>query len=441
MRRLAYCTGLGLFLAGIVVSCAPYVGRDDAPRRETWQSRAIPEARGDIKEVDGKRVQIRYGKGAFARVTENFERWPTYGAADAQQYPVTSKASLPAVQGDPKKGRELFMDRGKGPCTGCHLIPGDDVWPAGNVGPDLSVIGDRRLPDQYLFDLIYDARVFFPHTSMPPWGTAGIFTPAEIAHIVAFLQTLKGNPPFVPPPEKDPLRNPFTRPTPSPYYGDNLDPTSNPAVVLAEGAVALWTKKGPAGKACADCHAGGAQQAMKGVATRYPKVVARYGRTMAIEDFLAVHAPETTGTALPAESAENLTMTMLIKMASNGMPVNVDITSPEAKAAYDRGRVLFYKRVGQRNHACADCHTSEKGGGKFLGGRFLGLASDGFTKHFPTFRTSSGEVWDIRKRFQWCMLPLGTNYLAADAPEYADLELYVTAYDNGKPLSVPGIRH
>jgi hypothetical protein len=39
-----------------------------------------------------------------------------------------------------------------------------------------------------------------------------------------------------------------------------------------------------------------------------------------------------------------------------------------------------------------------------------------------------------------CMLPLGMNYLPADAPEYADLELYITAFDNGKPMSVPGIR-
>ena len=32
------------------------------------------------------------------------------------------------------------------------------------------------------------------------------------------------------------------------------------------------------------------------------------------------------------------------------------------------------------------------------------------------------------------------NYLPADAPEYADLELYLTSFDNGKPISVPGIR-
>jgi hypothetical protein len=47
----------------------------------------------------------------------------------------------------------------------------------------------------------------------------------------------------------------------------------------------------------------------------------------------------------------------------------------------------------------------------------------------------------MRKRMQWCMTPLGMNMLPADAVEYAELELYLTSFDNGKPLSVPGIRH
>ena len=46
---------------------------------------------------------------------------------------------------------------------------------------------------------------------MPPWGTAGIYKPEEIVHMVAFLKTQKEYPPFVPPPEKDPARNAFTR--------------------------------------------------------------------------------------------------------------------------------------------------------------------------------------------------------------------------------------
>ena len=110
---------------------------------------------------------------------------------------------------------------------------------------------------------------------MPPWGSGGVLKPEDIVQIVAFLDTQRA--PL--PPEKDPERDPATRTRPV-GFGDNLDPTNNPAVLRAEGADALWSKKGPSGKACADCHAGGALEAMKGVATRYPQFVAKYGRVM-----------------------------------------------------------------------------------------------------------------------------------------------------------------
>jgi L-cysteine S-thiosulfotransferase len=440
-RRSFRCAWLTPILAAFVIlGCAPESGRREGPTPPRWTSRAIPEARGDVQEIEGKRVQIRYKEDPFPTFKTNFEQWPTYVYTDSRTFPQPKRVLMPRVKGDPKRGRDLFMSRTKAPCTGCHLIPGDDIWPAGSVGPDLSVLGDRRLPDQYLFDFIWDARVFLPNTSMPPWGPAGILSPEEVVHIVAFLQTLKGNPPFVPPPEKDPTRNPHTRPTIAPYYGDNLDPATNPAVVFAENALAAWSVRGQAGKACADCHAGGPEKAMRGVATKYPKYFSAYGRVMSVGDFLTVHAPEMTGRDMLAESADNLNMTMLIKMQSNGMPVNVDITSPEAKAAYERGRALYFKRVGQRNHACADCHETDRGAGRYAGARLLAVANEGLTKHFPLWFMAYRGVWDIRKRFQVCMLPLGMNYLPADAPEYADLELYLTAFDNGKPVSVPGIR-
>jgi sulfur-oxidizing protein SoxA len=213
--------------------------------------------------------------------------------------------------------------------------------------------------------------------------------------------------------------------------------------VRAEGADDLWVRKGPAGQACADCHAGGALAAMKGVAARYPRYVPKYRRVMSIEDFLTVHSPETTGRPLLQESAENLDLAMRVKMASNGMAVALDLATPEHKAALRRGKASFYKKVGQRGHSCADCHTTEngRGAGKFLGGRLLANVERGLTRHFPTWRTSVADVWDMRKRMQWCMTPLGTNMLAADAVEYAELELYLASFDQGKPVSVPGMRH
>jgi sulfur-oxidizing protein SoxA len=416
---------------GLAVGCASVA---DVPPVARWPSRATPPARGDVRtEADGRRVAVRYP----GWTTRDFGRFRTYAYDDPRPEPAVQRgATPPDVKGDAGKGRALFLDRVKGPCTGCHLVPGDDVWPAGSVGPDLSTLADRQLPDAYLYQQLWDPRVTFPNTVMPPWGAQGIFTPEELVHLVAYLQTLRGPAP----PEKDPERNPFTRHKPV-GFGDNLDPTNNPAVLRAEAAEARWSARGPAGKSCTDCHAGGVDRAMRGVATRYPKHVTAHGRMMAIEDFLSVHGPETTGHALPVESAENVDLTMRIKMASNGMPMAVDVSSPRARAALARGAAAFARRVGERNHACADCHTPERGANKFLGGRLLGDVTGGLTRHFPTWRTSQNDVWDLRRRMQWCMTPLGANMLAADSVEYAELELYLARFDNGKPMSVPGIRH
>jgi sulfur-oxidizing protein SoxA len=125
--------------------------------------------------------------------TRDFERFPTYAYGDQRPDPAVQRVTMPAgVVGDAQKGRALFMNRSKGPCYSCHLVPGDDVWPAGSAGPDQSTLGDRKLPDQYLYQVVWDARALFPNTVMPPWGTAGIFSPEEIVDVVAYLQTLKG---------------------------------------------------------------------------------------------------------------------------------------------------------------------------------------------------------------------------------------------------------
>jgi sulfur-oxidizing protein SoxA len=418
----------------LAAGCATAADRPDYASVPTWTTRATPEGRGDVRvQPDGKRVAVRYP----GWTTRDFSGFRTYAYDDTRPEPPVQKAVMPAgVTGDPARGRALFMDRVKGPCTGCHLVPGDDVWPAGSVGPDLSTLADRKLPDAYLYQHLWDPRITFPQTVMPPWGVQGVFTPEELVHLVAYLQTLRG--PAAP--EKDRERNPFTRTKPV-GFGDNLDPTNNPAVVRAESAETAWSRQGPAGKSCADCHAGGAAKSMRGVAVRYPRHVPQYKRVMALEDYLTMHGPETTGRPLPIESAENLDLTMLVKMASDGLPVAVDTTSAPARAALARGKATFHRRVGERNHACADCHTPDKGANKFLGGRLLGDASSGLTRHFPTWRTSQNDAWDMRKRFQWCMTPLGTNMLPADAIEYAELELYLAQFDNGKPLNVPGIRH
>jgi sulfur oxidation c-type cytochrome SoxX len=179
-----------LALCAVAAGCAAgSADRPDYADVPAWTSHAVPEARGDVKVLaDGKREALRY-RGWTKR---DFAAFRTYAYADTHAEVPVSRAAMPAgLRGDPAKGRALFLSRAKGPCSGCHLIPGADVWPAGNVGPDLSTIGDRRLSDEYLYQQIHDPRVVFPATAMPPWGAAGILSPKEIADLVAFLQTLR----------------------------------------------------------------------------------------------------------------------------------------------------------------------------------------------------------------------------------------------------------
>jgi len=132
---------------------------------------------------DGKRVAVRYR----GWTTEDFGSFRSYAYDDPRPEPRPARARMPVIAGDPVKGRALFVSRAVGPCTGCHLVRGEDVWPAGNVGPDLSTYGDRNLPAEYTFGLIYDPRHIFPQSLMPPWGTDGVLSLEEIVHVVAFL--------------------------------------------------------------------------------------------------------------------------------------------------------------------------------------------------------------------------------------------------------------
>jgi sulfur oxidation c-type cytochrome SoxA/sulfur oxidation c-type cytochrome SoxX len=445
-------TGLVVLGVAFVGACAT-VGTTVTSKE--WKSRATPESQGIVKDVGGKRIQQRYPFAGF-RAPTNFEKWPTHAYGSPEYFPPRKGEMPKGVKGDPKKGHALIKTGAKGPCTGCHLIPDASVWPAGNVGPDLRTIGHRRLSDGYLYQIVYDPRVVFGEdTPMAPFGASGMWTEEEIVHVVAYLQSLQGNPPGVP--DKvtdDPQWSPFTRPVVRPAYGDPLDLTANPGLGLTDSvAVPLWSQPGPKGQSCASCHGPiGAPDAerplgvigsMVGAGARYPKWKEQYRRMMSIEDFLAVHAPETTGHEMPSQGERNLTMSILVRMQSNGMPYQLDLKDANVQAAVKRGEELFNRRVGQRGQACANCHTARGGGNKFLGGRFLGdVEKDAMVNH-PYWRTAWARLIDIRIRMQWCMTPLRTNMLPGDAPEYADLETFLLAgqTQRGDKVQVPRLSH
>ncbi|MCG5537663.1 sulfur oxidation c-type cytochrome SoxA [Halorhodospira sp. 9622] len=425
---------------------------------ETWESLATEPSQGRIVEEDGETRQIRYEFGGFpGEENEDFGDWPTHSYADETEYPEPQEADIPDdLEGDPERGRELFAKGELGPCSSCHLVPEAGIDSPGNVGTDLRTVGEWAPDKEWLYQVVYDPRVFYGEDSpMPPFGLSGMWSEEQIVDVVAYLMTLEGDEDGEPitPEGVDRHWDPNTRPALQPA-GEHLDPFDNPALMHAEQiAVPLWDEPGPNGESCASCHGElepadelrpvGVIEDLEGVAAEYPKWFDEYDRMMSIEDFLAVHAKEEQDMELPTQSDENLYMSLLVHSQSNGMAYDLDDDDPNVQAAIERGEALFHRPVGERAHACANCHTDRGGGDKWLSGRILANieAEDTAMSNHPYWRTAQSRVWDLRTRFQWCMTPLGTNYLPGDAPEYADLETYLISEQQGEEVLVPRYAH
>ena len=395
----------------------------------------------DANAQAGKRLPQLDTGDASAQPWKRYAGWPVRDASKfntlanlASPPPPTAARKLTGpITGDSTKGAVLVADRNRGgSCLACHTMgPAGGTALPGNVGPDLSEIGNAGREDKWLFNYVFDARVYNPETVMPPWGGHGIFNEAEINDIVAFLKTLKS-----PAPYKTELDNPDKRPAPV-EKRDNLDPIENPGMWAVDKAQELWKQKSAIGFSCNTCHSD-PKESFKTWAASMPKWEPRLNKVLGVEEFVTRHTKATTGDTWLMETDENRVMSVYLHYLANGTPIKIDTTSAESKAAIERGKALSARKVGELNFACTDCHG--KSANKWIRGQWLGEPK-GQADHFPTWRTSLQAIWDIRQRFQWCQVNIRADELAPDAKEYGDLELYLVSQNEGQTLSVPGIRH
>lgn len=238
---------------------------------------------------------------------------------------------------------------------------------------------------------------------------------------MAFLKTLKEPSAF-----KDALENPATRPIPV-EARDNLDPFVNDGMAALERAGLIFSRVGANRKSCASCHFT-PKSDFKTWAASMPRYEARPNKVIGVEEFIARHARSTTGDNLLMQSADNIDLSIYLRYLANGTPIKVDTQSKDSVAAIKRGNALMTRKIGQLNFACMDCHSL--GANKWIRGQYL-TETKGQFAHFPTYRTSRGEIWDIRKRFQWCNVAIRANELPPDAAEYGDLEIALAVINQG----------
>src|SRR6266850_1405924 len=213
------------------------------------------------------------------------------------------------------------------------------------------------------------------------------------------------------------------------------DDTANPGMLWVLEGGTLWEKKsGAAGRACADCH-GDPRASMKGVAARYPAFDAAMGRPISLEQRInRCRVDRQQAPPLAYESRELLALTTYVARQSRGLPIDVAVDA-RTQSFLDNGRAAFYRRQGQLNLACSQCHDDNWG--RRLAGNAIPQAHP---TGYPVYRLEWQSLGSLQRRLRGCLTGIRAEPYEYGAPELVELELFLMWRARGMAIETPGAR-
>jgi sulfur-oxidizing protein SoxA len=213
------------------------------------------------------------------------------------------------------------------------------------------------------------------------------------------------------------------------------DDFANPAMLWVSQGEQLWNSpRGVGRQSCADCH-GAAEQAMKGVATRYPQSQARTGRVVNLEGQINICVTERQKVSpLAYESDELLALTAYIARQSRGMTMAVKLDDA-TRPVYESGQHLYSQRMGQLNLACRHCHQANWG--RQL---LTDTISQGHGAGYPAYRFEWQKIGSLQRRLRACYFGLRAEMPEYGSPDLLALEMYLGVRAMGLSVEAPGVR-
>jgi len=212
-----------------------------------------------------------------------------------------------------------------------------------------------------------------------------------------------------------------------------LDDFDNPGFVFIDQAIDQWdTVSGSEGKACSSCHEN--VEDFAGLRPTMPRV--ENGQLVTMENLVNECVTERMGDKAWKYSGGKMTaMTALIGTQSRGMPINVAIDG-DAAPFWEKGKELYYTRVGQLDMACSNCH--EDNYGTMIRADHL---SQGQINGFPTYRLKNAKLNSAHGRFKGCMANIRATPYKEGGEEFKALELYLASRGQGLVVETPSVRN
>ncbi len=397
---------------------------------------------------------------SLARAESTHAHYVISGGAIVQ--PLTTTA------GNPERGEQIVLDRERGDCVVCHVLPLPNRQFHGTVGPPLDGVGDRY-PVGVLRLRLVDSKAITPQSIMPAYHKVSglvevptrlhgkpILTAQEVEDVVAYLATLKSAPlesgqPDVPTSSPTEVSTSQSAPEQIPYSVENRrsgytylsvdnqqlqnDDFANPGMLWVERGRELWkTPDGDLQKSCTTCHAE-AGPSMRGVRLRFPRFDQRQKKLINLEQQINRCRQEHMHASPYAyESEPLLALTTLIAFQSRGLPLTIHIDD-STRPFFEAGRAFFTQRRGQLDLACAHCHD------QYAGRRLRGdIISQGQVNGFPIYRQLWQTLGSAHRMFAWCNTAIRAEALLLGSDEYVNLELYMAWRARGLPVESPAIR-
>lgn len=216
--------------------------------------------------------------------------------------------------------------------------------------------------------------------------------------------------------------------------GDDFDPLPGYPETLSAGKK-IWETPFANGKKFAECFPNGG----KGAATPYPNVDQASGKVNTFEGALNKCLKDNGEKELEYSDMKTMgALSVFAKKMSDGERVKVEVKTDAEKAAFARGKAIFYGRVGKFEQACAHCHIQKVS--KVARSEDLSPVI-GQAAHWPTFRlnkeTGGVNIVTLQQRYFGCQRNTQVEKPIKQGSEQSnDLEYFHTYLSNGLTMKI-----
>ena len=139
-------------------------------------------------------------------------------------------------------------------------------------------------------------------------------------------------------------------------------------------------------------------------------------------------------TALVRERRRLLALSAYVARQSRGEPIEIAVDE-RTRPFLEAGRETFFRRQGQLNFACAQCHN-DNWSGRLAGAPITQAQPTGY----PLYRLEWQSLGSLQRRLRNCIIGMRVEPYAFGASEYVDLELYLMWRARGLKLESPAVR-